>query len=90
MREPGILPMLVVSAASIFSAVVCGHCAGSSASTSAGASPCARFGSEPMQRSRAPDSRCSTIANCCVLSTRQVAPGSAPMNAIAWSKAIRA
>ena len=53
-REPGIFPIAVRSAATIRSAVDGSHCAPSSASTRRGASPCARRGSEPMHRTRAP------------------------------------
>ena len=48
-----------LSAANMRSRVLRSHCAGSSASTRAGRRPCARAGSLPMQRTRAPDGRCS-------------------------------
>ena len=61
-RENGCLPAAVRKAATMRSPVFSGHCAGSSASTRTGASPCARRGSLPMQRTRAPVSRCSIRA----------------------------
>ena len=50
--------------------VLGGHCAGSSASTNAGAKPCARRGSLPRHRTRAPVCRSSMLACCAVSQIR--------------------
>lgn len=94
MREPGILPIAVASAARILSEIPGGHCAGSSAMTSRGASPCARAGSLPMHRTRAPVGRYSTVAtfaeSCRRQSLRTVRSWpSSSRNARTCSKTIR-
>ena len=73
--ENGCLPAAVRSAETIFSPVVFGHCAGSSARTKVGARPCARFGSEPIHLIRAPVALCSILACCAVSQTRHFRSG---------------
>ena len=95
-RDSGCFPAAVRRAASIASAVVDGHCAGSSANTSTGARPCARRGSDPMHRTRAPVSRFSIRASCAESQRRHLrrpfdrSRSLSPMKAITCSNAMRA
>ena len=66
----GCLPSAVLSADLIASLVVLGQELGSSAKTSTGAKPIARFGSLPMHRTLEPDGLYSILAFWAVSQTR--------------------
>ena len=77
-REPDTLPSPVRSARDLPSLEATGRRAGSSANTENGRRPCARFGSDPIHRTRDPVSGCSRIAAFCESCRRQSFLGRSP------------